>query len=125
VKNVVSALHWAHRFSQSLEDLRITPHSVDVNDRGSTFHLSYQDFLRVYTGTRWSRQPSVWARPIGRGVFRHGNSLQLRFMHGSVAVVTHTPTTSQPLIEVPDDGLSLGQWKPAEDPQPWVARGEQ
>lgn len=123
--SLTSKLHWAHRFSQTLDEAKITPHSFDVNAEGSAFHLSYQDFLRLYTGTRWSHQPTVWARPIGRGVFRHGNSLQLRFMHGSVAVVTHTPTTSQPLVEVPDDGLNLGQWKPSEDPQPWVDGGEE
>jgi hypothetical protein len=122
---ITSVLHWAHRFSQVLDDAKITPHSVDVTDQTATFHLSYQDFLRLYTGTRWSHQPTVWARPIGNGPFRHFGSLQLRFMHGSVAVVTHTPTTSQPLVEVPDDGLNLGQWKPSEDPQPWVARGEE
>lgn len=123
--SITGELHWAHRFSQVLDDAKITPHSVEVTDKASVFHLSYQDFLRLYTGTRWSHQPTVWARPIGHGPFRHFGSLQLRFMHGSVAVVTHTPTTSQPLVEVPDDGLCLGQWKPSEDPQPWVARGEE
>lgn len=122
---ITSELHWAHRFSQVLDEAKVVPVSVDVTGKGSTFHLTYQDFLRVYTSNRWSRQPSVWARPIGHGPFRHSGSLQLRFQHGSVAVVTHTPMTSQPLVEVPDDGLSLGQWKPSEDPQPWVARGEQ
>lgn len=122
---VTSELHWAHRFSQVLDDQNVVPVSVDVTDKGSTFHLAYKDFLRLYTSNRWSRQPSVWARPIGHGPFRHFGSLQLRFQHGSVAVVTHTPTTSQPLVDVPDDGLNLGQWKPAEDPQPWIARGEQ
>jgi hypothetical protein len=123
--SLTSELHWAHRFSQVLDEAKVTPYSVDVTDKGSAFHLAYPDFLRFYTTSRWSRQPTVWARPIGNGPFRHFGSLQLRFMHGSVAVVTHTPTTSQPLVEVPDDGLNLGQWKPSEDPQPWVARGEE
>lgn len=123
--SISSQLHWAHRFSQALEEAKVVPYSVDVTDKGSTFHLSYADFVRFYTATRWSRAPSVWARPIGHGPFRHKNALQLRFMHGSVAVVTYTPVTTQPLVEVPHDGLNLGQWKPSEDPQPWVARGEQ
>jgi hypothetical protein len=123
--SITSELHWAHRFSQVLDAAKITPYSVDLTATGSTFHLAYPDFVRFYTSTRWSQPPNVWAYQIGRGVFRHQNSLQLRFWHGSVAVVTHTPTTLLPLVEVPDDGLSLGQWKPSEDPQPWVARGEQ
>lgn len=123
--SITGELHWAHRFSQVLDEAKVTPYAVDVTDRGSAFHLSYQDFLRLYTGTRWSHQPTVWVRPIGRGVFRHQNRMQLGFLHGSVAIVTHTPATPQPLVEVPNDGLSLGQWNPTEDPQPWVARGEQ
>jgi len=124
MKNVVSALHWAHRFAQVLEEQRIAPYSVEISDKGSTFHLSYLDFLKFYTVNRWVRPPTVRAYRVGHGPFTLKSTFLLRFEHGTVSVATYTPATSAPVSDVPDEGLSLGQWDPSISPEPWV-RGEQ